>query len=110
YFAEKVDDLHIIMGVDSLLDLHKWVKSDELCSDHKFIFFKRPGYAISEEFKKNYNSEIADKLLSSILSAEELEISSSQIRLQIKSGQQANGLDPLVYDYIIKNNLYQEEK
>lgn len=82
-----------LIGSDQLDLLDKWYKIDELASLVHFVVFKRFNYPINEENLKKYHCQL--------LNNNELDISSTQIRLlkDVNSPKK-------VLDYIAKNDLY----
>lgn len=89
----KNDQLFYLIGSDQLEKLDKWYKIDELSKMIKFVVFRRSNYPLNEENMKRYDV--------TLLNAEEMDISSTKIRL-------LNNLDcpKPVLDYIAKYQLY----
>ncbi len=93
-----------VMGADSLAFISTWINAKKLVKQNNFIVFNRPGYNIEEIFEH-------DKLLSTyrshfvVIDNEFGNISSSTFR----KTQDKNMLTEEVYNYIIKEGLYEEE-
>ena len=101
--------LFYVVGFDALLTMDKWYKGSEILSKYSLISTKRPGFddadAIKqiETFKKLYNSDIH------ILNMPEMDISSSDIRNKVKSGESIKDLVlPATEEYIREHNLYKD--
>lgn len=80
------DDITILIGSDSLMNLDWWYKIDEILKNYKILVLKRDDEdeAISikiAEYKEKYGADIK------VLNNKRVEISSSLIREMIKSGK-----------------------
>jgi len=100
-------EVYFLTGTDSLLQIHRWKNAEELLHNYNFIVGSRPGYKDKElaeciEFlKKEYNTNVVR------VNNNQLNISSTDIREKLKSGQGLNGLVPEVVErYIIEHGLY----
>ena len=96
-----------IIGTDELLLINTWKNYEELLKICSFIAVKRPGYKdkLLEEavacLTKNYDANIR------IVEIPPVDVSSSEIRKNIKNGISIKGLiDEKVLNYIKENNLY----
>ncbi len=90
-------ELYFLIGSDNLPTLSSWFKYDEYKDWVKFIVGKRLGYEISFVAGVKYK----------IFETSAPEISSSQLREQIKNGENINEyLNKDVADYINSKNLY----
>ncbi len=104
-----LDDYHLIIGADSLLDLPKWYNKELLFNICQFIVINRPGYENQLEgqlalLRENYGAQIqwVDTPL--------LNISSTEIRQLHKEGKLISTLVPdLVEKYIQEHHLYSED-
>ncbi len=101
------DDLHFIMGSDSLLTLESWYMGEELLRDFSFILAPRPGYDSTKTkekknaVKKKYGTEIR------VLHNKLRDISSTEIKETIKAGKETGHLVPTkVAEYIHEHGLY----
>jgi nicotinate-nucleotide adenylyltransferase len=94
------DEIYIIIGSDSLVNLPKWKNINYLSHSYKFIVAKRPGIII------NKNTKYLDRCI--FINKDAGDISSTKIRKLIKENDKiANSLlDKKVYDYIVQNKLY----
>lgn len=80
------DDITILIGSDSLMNLDWWYKIDEILKKYKVLVLKRDeedeAIAIKiAEYKEKYGADIK------VLDNKRIEISSSMIREMIKSGK-----------------------
>lgn len=100
------DDITILIGSDSLMNLDWWYKIDEILKNYKILVLKRDDEdeAISikiAEYKEKYDADIK------VLNNKRVEISSSMIREMIKNGK---SIKYLVRDdvekFIRDENLY----
>ncbi|WP_372806818.1 nicotinate-nucleotide adenylyltransferase [Pontiella sp.] len=101
--------LVLIVGSDTLVDLHNWYKIDELLNLCEVATFLRPGErcldAIAE--KVNVPEEHRKRLLKNVIEAHLVEISSTEIRMRIAEGLGIRYLvPPEVEMYIYEHGLY----
>jgi nicotinate-nucleotide adenylyltransferase len=94
------DDIYMVIGSDSLLDLPTWKNIDYMASRYKFIVVKRPGFGVNKNVKYLERCVFIDE--------ETENISSMEIRRLVKESHKkaASLLDKKVYNYIIENGLY----
>ena len=100
-------EVYFLTGTDSLLQIHRWKNADELLHNYNFVVGSRPGYKDEElktciEFlKKEYNTNVVK------VDNNQLNISSTEIRERLVSGQGLGGLVPEVVErYILEHGLY----
>lgn len=96
-----------IIGTDELLLINTWKNYEELLKICSFIAVKRPGYkdklleGAVACLTENYDANIR------IVEIPPVDVSSSEIRKNIKNGISIKGLiDEKVLNYIKENNLY----
>lgn len=100
------DDITILIGSDSLMNLDWWYKIDEILRNYKILVLKRDDddEAISikiAEYKEKYGADIK------VLDNKRIEISSSMIREMIKNGKSIKYLvKDDVEKFIRDENLY----
>ena len=101
------DDIYFIIGGDTFLQLEKWREFKEVFKRCKFIAFGRVCMDESSilnkiEFLKNeYGAEIG------YITADIMDIASSDLRDMIKSGESVAGFIPArAVEYISRHNLY----
>jgi nicotinate-nucleotide adenylyltransferase len=98
YLQEKYPqhEFCIIMGSDSFKNLPQWKNFYLLIENHSFIIYKRPEFEINE----TWNAKIT------VLNAPFLNISSTQIRKNIKEGKSIRFLVPEKVREEIEGNSY----
>lgn len=100
------DDVTILIGSDSLMNLDWWYKIDEILKKYKILVLKRDDEdeAIEmkiNEYKEKYGAHIK------VLNNKRVEISSSMIREMIKEGKSIKYLVTNAVEKFIKDeNLY----
>lgn len=100
-------EIYFLTGTDSLLQIHRWKNAEEMLRTYNFVVGSRPGYKDDElreciDFlKKEYNTNVTK------VDNNQLNISSTEIRDRLHSGQGLAGLVPEVVErYIIEHGLY----
>ena len=89
----------IIMGSDSYQNLDKWKNFEAIVSNYSIYVYKREGHEVNKIFGAN----------SFILDAPIIEISASQIRLNIKNGKSIRYLVPeIVREEIETRKFYKK--
>ena len=98
----------LLIGGDSLRDLHRWYCGRELVEKFEVWTYPRPGADVSvESLKAVWPSELAEKLSAQCLKGNLSDAASSSLREVLKSGRIPEGvLTAPVLDYIKRNNLY----
>lgn len=93
------DDIFFIMGSDNFRKMPTWKNYEKLKTNYNIIVIERERKKIRNENQKNIIEFIPDKLA---------EIDSTQIREMFKNNEKnvKKYLNPKVYEYIQKNNLY----
>ena len=105
---EKMPDcrFHYLIGADTLRVLHTWRRPEDVIRLCAFLVVMRPGEdeAKMHEIADTWREKGADI---AFLPCELMDISSTQIRARLESGQSLDGLVPeQVEAYIQKNGLY----
>ena len=103
------EKLFLIIGSDTLVDLHTWYKTDLLLEMCEIATFIRPGEdsieSISEKVKLPEKQR--DRLLRNVIEAHRIEVSSTEIRTRLAQGMGIRYLvPPNVEAYIEKHGLY----
>ena len=103
----------LLIGADSLLNLHTWHRAEELVAKYDFIVYPRPRCEVSKAFLKQFWSDaVVEKLLNSVVEGTFFEISSSEIKKSMEKNCSRNNiidetmLTPEVAEYIREHNLY----
>ncbi len=102
--------LLLIVGSDTLVDLHTWHKTKDILELCEVATFLRPGEdsleAIAE--KIDLPEEQRERLLRNVIDAHRIEVSSSEIRRRLAAGLSIRYLvPPEVEMYIYEHGLYQ---
>ena len=104
-------EILLLIGADSLRQLHLWYRCHELVRDYRLIVYPRRGEVLSAaELREHWSAEETDRLLKSLMaSAPEFPLSSTQIREKVKK----EGIESVsafvtrpVADYITGHQLY----
>jgi nicotinate-nucleotide adenylyltransferase len=95
-------ELFYILGLDNLNELHLWKDPEQIFKLAKVVVLDRPGFK---------HQPIIDRYPQVLLLASPLyDISATEIRKKIKSGESVKGLLPAkVWQVIKENNLYREQ-
>lgn len=103
----------LLIGADSLLNLHTWHKAAELVSEFQLITYPRKNAIVTlEKLTHNWDRETAKKLLQSMISGDFFEISSSEVRFSMEKKEFQHNiinsgiLSAGVEKYIKEKNLY----
>lgn len=104
---EPKTEWFFISGVDCLMDLHKWVKPEEILKSCNLVVFSRGGFSKEEVFlqKKIIEDQYNKKII--FLDIPLIEISSTDIRNKVRENKEVGYLvGSKVKNYIKKNKLY----
>jgi nicotinate-nucleotide adenylyltransferase len=101
YLQEKHPEhsFSVIIGSDSLQNLHKWKNYEKLINEYKILVYERPGIEIQKDYGENITR----------LKVPLLDISSTRIREMIKAGKSIKFLVPDVVKEEIERNHYYKE-
>ena len=93
------DDIFFIMGSDNFRKIPTWKNYEKLITSYNIIVIERERKKTREQNPENIIEYIPKEIA---------EIDSTKIRLKIKNNQEdvKKYLNPKVYEYIKKNNLY----
>lgn len=109
HFAARFgSNLRLLIGADSLCELHTWRQARDLVAEFAFVIYRRPGYPLPSACElRNRFGEPGLKLLESVVEAPEFAISSTDLRTAIREGAPCDShLDPEVWRYIRRHRLY----
>ena len=98
-FSELDKELYFVMGADNFDYLDRWIMADNLIKEFKFIILTRKGYDIYKLIEEKYYEHKENFLPIEI----DYPISSTDFR----TNKDSSILLDEVYDYILKNNLYE---
>jgi len=100
HLQEKFPEYHfsVIMGEDNLVGLKKWKNYEYLLEHHKILVYPRIG---------NETVDLLNHPAVRLVAAPRLEISSSQIRELLKTGDSVRYLLPeSIHDYVVAEQFY----
>ncbi len=102
------DDLLLLIGLDSLLNLHSWFRAADIVRKWEILSYPRPGYeACVLDLETHWPPEIARRLAGGIMPSGGLSpLASSQIRYNISACGNFDGLPDAVRDFIVVRKLY----
>ena len=103
--------LLLIVGSDTLVELHTWHKIHEILSLCEVATFLRPGEDLLDKIKGKIQlpQNKKDQLFKNIMNVHRIEVSSSEIRMRLEKGLSIRHLvPPEVETYIYKQGLYQD--
>jgi len=108
-FSKLQNDIewYFLIGGDSLMDLDNWKNVDIILNSCKLVVYNRAGYTVEEVLKekKRIEQKFNNKII--FLNMPIIDISSTNIRKNIKAGRNVNYLLPKGVDKIIsKLQLY----
>lgn len=99
YSAEQVK-FYLIIGMDQLIDLHKWKDPGKLFMLSEVVVINRPGYLI-QQVENDYGRQCI------YVPVPNIDISSTDIRFRIQEKRSIRYLVPgSVENYIVENKLY----
>lgn len=109
YFKSLYEDaeLFFITGADCLIDINKWKEVSKIFKVCTFVVFSRGGIDTEklDIQKKKVEEKYGGNII--VLKLKELEISSTDIRNRIKSGNNIDFFVPeKINEFIKNNNLY----
>ena len=99
----------LVIGSDTLVDLHNWCRIDELLEICEVATFLRPGECAMDVIagKIQVSERHRKKLLSSLVEAHLVDISSREIRMRVAEGLGIRYLVPSEVEmYIYEHGLY----
>lgn len=82
-------EFSIILGVDNVINLHKWVNIEEISLYHKLYIVNRPGYFFDFKDLSWYNNSNYE-----LVNIIDMNVSSTIIRQKIKKGESIKYLVP----------------
>ena len=102
------DTLILIIGEDSLEQLHLWYKGKEIAETWKILSYPRKGKNVTlESLTENWTPKMATKLFYTIVPMPLFPISATNIREKIIRKENIKNLvNTNVLNYINKNNLF----
>ena len=88
--------LALLIGEDSLTQLHTWYRAKELVEKYEILTYPRSGCRATKEYLEQYwNGKECQKLLSGMLDGRFFEISSTEIRKKLAKNAQWSDIKEL---------------
>jgi len=111
-------ELILLIGADSLMNLHTWNRAGKLVEKWSVLTFprgkvKRGSSSVLKALVKNWTEETARRLFNSIMEFAPVEVSSSRIRKCLFAGDYQTPkrfLSPFVLEYIEKKGIYGKKR
>jgi nicotinate-nucleotide adenylyltransferase len=104
------DDLFWIIGADSLPELITWRDHEALLDAIGFLVVARPGHGVERsivELAGRIGLGRAERLRRSVVPMGPVDVSSTEIRRRVRSGEPVAGLvPPAVAEYLARTGLY----
>lgn len=106
------DELYFFMGTDMFLTFHKWYKPEEIARLCTICAFGRSEADTEELFavQREYLRDTLNANVITLVLPQIVEISSTQLREKLKTGDAKKFLHPAVYGYILRERLYGTER
>lgn len=105
----------LLIGADSLLQLHTWHRADELVENWKILTYPRKTSPVTlEALTSHWQLKTARKLYSGVIPGKFFEISSTEIRNSMEKNTLTGNIKcmteniPEIGDYIVRHRLYGE--
>jgi nicotinate-nucleotide adenylyltransferase len=101
----------LVIGADTLLDLHNWYEAATLVAHYPFIVYRRSGYPLPavEALAVHHGAAAAQRLLASVVACTVVPGSSTEVRATMRAGEPATGMvPPAVSAYIAEHRLYSD--
>ena len=105
----------LLIGSDSLLQLHTWHRAKELAGKWQILTYPRKNSPVTgETLLEHWEEEIAEKLCSGVIPGKFFEISSTEIRNSMEKNTFTGNIKcmteniPEIGDYIVRHQLYGE--
>ena len=104
----------LLIGADSLRELHTWHRAAELAERFQVISYPRGGRPVTaDELSCRWSERTVEKLLAGVLDGDFFEISSSELKNRMEKFAEAGDIihlkeyiAPGVWDYIVRHGLY----
>jgi nicotinate-nucleotide adenylyltransferase len=102
--------LCLIIGSDTLVELHTWWKADEIIERCEVCTLIRPGDDQVDQIaaQLQFEDAVKERLMANLVEAHPIDISSTEIRMRIAEGLSIRYLVPSEVEmYICEHGLYQ---
>ena len=109
--ASAADKFQLLIGADSLINLHTWHRAQELAERFELLIYPRPGCVVTrEQLEEKFSAAIAEKLLNSMLDGKFFEISSTNLRFSMEKSSNWDNIISMtpepVATYCRRHGLY----
>ena len=103
YFKSQYpnDEIYFVLGFDNLSYFNKWKNYEYILNNYKLLVISR-----NDDIFLDFLSDYKDNIVYTNLEKED--VSSSEIRENLKSNRNSNKIDEAVKSYILKHDLYKE--
>jgi len=101
--------IHWLLGADSVEDLRYWHRIEELIDACNVSVMYRGGYdkPTFDKYEPIWGTQRVEKLRANVLETPSIDISSTQVRQRLATGQDvSDAIHPAVADYIRRHGLY----
>lgn len=105
--------LRLIIGMDSLRDLHRWHEGVRLAQEYTFLIYQRPGCVAptAAELAARFGAAAGARLAAGIVPGTTVAVSASELRASLAAGKDVQALLPSpVCEYIAQQHLYRCRK
>lgn len=101
-------ELFFLIGADSLRDLPKWYRPQELIRLCRLAVMPRPGVEAAPDMHEDLIPGLAERVV--MIDAPLVDVSSTEIAARLRAGKSVRYLVPQpALDYIVANGLYSNE-
>lgn len=97
------DELYLILGTDMFNTLSTWKDPEIIAANMKLVLVNRRGEKLYKPSRKKDSSDIKTYTPDVVISAEPLEVSSTEIRRRLTAGESVVGLVPDSALQVLKN-------
>lgn len=104
------DTFQLLVGSDSLRQLHSWYKAEELADEFPIFWYPRGGEnpVTEEELREHWKPETAARLFAGVIPGiHPMDVSSTGIREVLRKGERSEWISDKIETYIRKRSLYE---
>ena len=104
------DEFRLLVGSDSLRQLHSWYKAEELADEFPIFWYPRGGEnpVTEEELRTHWKPETAARLFAGVIPGiQPMDVSSTGIREVLRKGERSEWISDKIGTYIRKRSLYE---
>ena len=101
------DQVFVVVGADSFLDLRRWRDPDGLLAEAEWIVVSRPGFSLQSLTSLHLTEKQRARV--ALLTEVEVPVSATELRRKLRDGENCGEWIPAsVLSYITKHDLYRE--